>query len=193
MEVKRADLNRFESPRLLIEELRVSDFAFLNELLNTEGFLKYIGDRNIRSDGQAKDYIFKTLKKDSTQYWVAKLKPELEPAGLVSFVKRDFLPYRDIGFAFLPRHMGRGYAYEAVRATLIRIPVEHDKEMVLAITDKCNKSSIRLLEKLKFEYQKEVDNDGEILSVYGIDTAKLAGLVQNSVVPHLKTEGNSGL
>jgi len=76
---------------------------------------------------------------------------------------------------------------------LSKIPVEYGKETVLAITDKCNKSSIRLLEKLKFEYQKEVDNDGEILSVYGIDTAKLAGLVQNSVVPHLKTEGNSGL
>ena len=175
MQSSRAEWNRFESPRLLIEKLHVSDFAFINELLNTEGFLKFIGDRNVRSDDDAKVYIAKTLENESIQYWVVKLKPELAPVGIVSFVKRDYLPCPDIGFAFLPRYTGKGFAFEAVNAALGRILPECGNETVIAITDNDNAPSMRLLHKLGFKFKRELERDGKFLQVYEIDAGNIQG------------------
>jgi len=174
------DIDKFESLRLFIEKLQVSDFAFINELLNTEGFLIFIGDRNVRSDDDAKIYITKTLENENIQYWVVRLKPELIPVGIVSLVKRDFLPCRDIGFAFLPRYMGKGFACEATSTVLKKILLDYDDDVMVAITDKNNIPSIRLLEKFGFEYNRELERDGKFTQVYGIEINKLAGNIQSS-------------
>ena len=170
----RTDWNKFESARLLIKSLQVSDFAFINELLNTEGFLKFIGDRNVRSDDDAKAYIAKTLENENIHYWVVRLKPQLASVGMVSLVKRDILPCPDIGFAFLPRYTGNGFAFEAVGAALNRIQAEYGNEAMVAITDNDNVPSMRLLEKLGFKYQKDIEKDGKLLRVYEIYTGKPA-------------------
>jgi len=174
----RRELNSFESPRLFIEMLREADFAFINELLNTEGFLKFIGDRNVRSDDDAKAYISKTLKNRNILYWVVRLKGELAPVGIVSLVKRDSLPGRDIGFAFLPRYTGKGLAFEATSAALSRILPNYNDDVMFAITDSDNKPSIRLLEKFGFRQQKELEKDGKLSKVYEISTGILAAHIQ---------------
>ena len=149
-----------------MEKIQVSDFAFVNELVNTEGWLAFIGDRNVHSDEQAKTYISKTLENNNIQYWVARVKPDLLPAGIVSLVRRDYLPCRDIGFAFLPRFMKMGFAYEAVNALLHVLQPCNNSDTILAITSKANTPSIRLLEKLKFMYQKDIEHEGKFIQVY---------------------------
>ena len=166
MKVK--ELNSFESTRLLMEKMRLSDFAFINELLNTEGFLKYIGDRNIRSDEDAKAYIVKILENPDIQYWVVSAKSDPVPMGIVSLVKRDYLPLHDIGYAFLSRFTNRGFAFEATNAVIRKLLYDCGYEELLAIPNKSNTRSVRLLGKLSFSYKKEIEHEGKIIQVYSI-------------------------
>lgn len=71
--------------------------------------------------------------------------------GMCGFVRRDGLPYPDIGFAFLPDFEGKGYAHESARAAMRYGWEELGLKRVLAITSLDNDSSIRLLRKLGFK------------------------------------------
>ena len=166
--MKQKEPDSLESSRLIMEKMRLSDFAFINELLNTEGFLKYIGDRNIRSDEDAKAYIAKILENPDIQYWVVYIKSDPVPMGIVSLVKRDYLPLHDIGYAFLPRYMGRGFAFEAARALTEKLLLDCGFNELLAVPNKCNTRSVRLLGKLRFSYKNEIEREGKIIQVYSI-------------------------
>jgi len=161
-------LNGFESPRLIMTKMQVSDFALINELLNTEGFIKYIGDRNIRSDEDAKAYIEKTLENRNIHYWIVSLINENIPVGMVSLVKRDFLPIPDIGYSFLPQFLNRGFALEATYNLMRKLFVYCNMDELLAIPNKDNERSVHLLEKLCFTYQKEIEHEGKVIQVYSI-------------------------
>ena len=163
------ELNTFESSRLLMKRMRVSDYALINELLNTDGFIKYIGDRNIRSDEDAKAYIERTLENQNIQYWVVTVKSEMVQAGIVSLVMRDYLPVRDIGYAFLPRFMNRGFAFEASYALMKKLILDCGMDELLATPNKSNARSVHLLEKLCFTHQREIEHEGKVIQVYSIN------------------------
>ena len=86
--------------------------------MNTPGWLKFIGERNVRSPEYALEYINRILHNENVAYWTVKLKPNSIPIGVITLIKRDYLPHHDIGFAFLPEYSGKGYAYEATSAVM---------------------------------------------------------------------------
>lgn len=45
--------------------------------------------------------------------------------GLVTLIKRDYLDFNDIGFAFLPTYFSNGYAYEATKTVLENLSKYH--------------------------------------------------------------------
>ena len=57
-----------ETERLTIRPLIVQDAEFIVELLNTEGWIEFIGDRNVKDVKSAKDYINKILSNDKFYY-----------------------------------------------------------------------------------------------------------------------------
>ena len=48
-----------ETNRLILSKITADDAPFILELMNTPGWLKYIGDRNINTVEEARDYIKK--------------------------------------------------------------------------------------------------------------------------------------
>ena len=163
-----------ETERLVIREIDESDAAFMNALLNSPGFLKYIGDRGIRSDDDARRFISERYRKSYADngygLYAVLLKDNLVPVGMCGFVRRDTLPGPDLGFAFLPEHEGKGYGQESSIAVLRYGREELGFERVLAITTLDNRASIRLLEKLGFTLEKKMDGpDGERLNVFSTD------------------------
>src|SRR6476469_6065198 len=136
-----------QSERLIMNPVRTEDYEFIRKLVNTEGWLKFIGDRNIHSIDASKAYIQKIIDSSTIDYWVAFLKETKKPIGMVSLVKRDYLEHFDIGFAFLPEYTGKGYAYEATYAVLQKLKEATDITEILAITIPGNISSIKLLQK----------------------------------------------
>ena len=81
----------FFTERLIIGQLDNSSIAFVQELTNSEGWLKFIGDRNIHSPEQAKDYIEKIDKSLTAKYWKVSLKENQIPIGVITLIQRDYL------------------------------------------------------------------------------------------------------
>ncbi|MEO6906138.1 MAG: GNAT family N-acetyltransferase [Ginsengibacter sp.] len=152
--------------RLLINPLSTSDDHFILELLNTEGWIKFIGNRNIHSQTDASAYIQKILNNENLIYWIVKVKDNERAIGIVTFIKRDYLEYHDIGFAFLPEFSKKGYAYEATKAVLNKLQMDHKLTHILATTMPENKASIELLTKLGFAFEKEIEVEKETVLVY---------------------------
>jgi len=162
----------FETERLLVKPTTIAEAPFMLQLLNSEGWLKNIGDRKVYTE------------EDATAYIETKLRPQIErlgygnftvfhkqsklPIGTCGLYDRDGLEGIDIGFAFLPEYFGKGYGYESAQklfeiatGILVIKPIN-------AITTKENKASQKLLEKLGFMFIKTITlpNDNEELLFY---------------------------
>lgn len=152
--------------RLSIQFITPDDASFFLELVNTEGWLKFIGDRQVHSIQESITYINNLIKKENFYYWTVKLKDHDVPIGIISLLKRDYLDHFDLGFAFLPQHSGKGYAYESANAVLTFLMNEKMHQVILGTTIPENMNSIRLLKKLKFSFLKEIVHESMILHIY---------------------------
>ncbi|MEO6304553.1 MAG: GNAT family N-acetyltransferase [Bacteroidia bacterium] len=161
------------TPRLLIEPLGLNDTDFIFQLLNTEGWIKFIGNKNIQSKEDANAYIKKITENKNYSYLVVRLKENKTELGIVTFIKREYLQHHDIGFAFLPEHAGKGYAYEAASAYLSDLLVNNKFSQLLATTLPENTSSISLIKKLGLKYKEEIKEENEILHVYEVSAEDL--------------------
>lgn len=162
-----------ETERLVIRELDSAvDAETIFELLNTPKFLRYIGDRGVRSVEEARDFIENRYRQSYRDHGYGLYAVELKdgtPIGMCGFVRRDTLPGPDIGFAFLPEFEGQGYGFESAAAMM-----EYGREVlgfgeVLAITSLDNHASGHLLEKLGFRFVEEISSGGEKLRLYASD------------------------
>ena len=81
-------------------------------------------------------------------------------------MKRDYLEHFDIGFAFLPQHSGKGYAYEAANEVLSMAGLNPEYATVLAIAKPDNVRSISLLTKLGLRFEKVMEVEGEKVHIY---------------------------
>ena len=160
------------SERLSITALNTTDAKFIFELVNTEGWLTYIGDRNIHSLEDAHSYIQKIIDSPDISNWVVRLRQDNTPAGIISLIKRDHLENPDVGFAFLPSFTGNGYAYEATGTVLKHFIDNTEYPFVLGVTVVENTASISLLKKLGFQFQKEIEVKKEKLLVYAVSKDK---------------------
>jgi RimJ/RimL family protein N-acetyltransferase len=166
--------SNYLTSRLVLNELKPGDESFIIELVNTPEWIKFIGDRKIRTQEDATSYIQKILNDPNVNYWLVRLQEQNIPIGVVTFMKRHYLEHYDIGFAFLPKFGSKGYAYEATKAVLTDIISDSSHSHILATTLKENIKSIKLLEKLGFRYEKEIENESEFLSVYSATVDKLS-------------------
>lgn len=160
-------LMTINTERLFIEQLSEADASFIFELLNTEDWIKYIGNRNINSPADAVTYIQKINENPDITYWSVKLRAPKAAIGLITLIKRDYLDFNDIGFAFLPAFSKKGYAYEATKAVLLNLAKNNIIENILAITLPGNKSSVKLIEKLGLKFEKIIEQNNEKLHLYG--------------------------
>lgn len=163
----------YSTERVTLNELSLDDVDFIIELVNTPGWIKFIGDRNIHSQGEAKVYVQKIIENPNITYWVVKLKGENTCIGIITFIKRDYLDDYDIGFAFLPKYSKRGFAYEATIPVLNDAVNNYDHRRILATTLQENVDSIKLLERLGFRYDRQIENGQHSLLVYSVDAEKL--------------------
>jgi RimJ/RimL family protein N-acetyltransferase len=149
-----------ETERLLLREFTLDDTSFIIELLNSPGWIKYIGDRNIKTKENALAYLqngpLKSYQDNGFGLSMVEIKDDGTAIGMCGIIKRDTLNNPDIGFAFLPAYNGKGYALEMASATLDFAKKTLGMPVISAITLPGNANSIRLLEKLGFRYSQQV-------------------------------------
>ena len=94
--------------RLRIRELSEQDAAFILELLNTPGFLQYVGDKGVRNEDDARRYVREgpadSYAKHGFGLWAVELNGCGLPLGICGLLKRPALDDVDLGFGFLASH-----------------------------------------------------------------------------------------
>lgn len=146
--------------QLQLREFDLNDTDFIIQLVNSPKWIEFIGDRNIKSQAEAKTYLTNGPIKSYADYgfglWLVELKEEALPIGMCGLLKRDYLASPDIGFALLPEYLGKGYGHEIAQATLQYARDQLKITEILAITDEKNIISIKLLTKLGLYQNKEI-------------------------------------
>lgn len=145
------------------------DAEFIVELLNDSSFLRFIGDKGVRTIEDARRYIL-TGPMDSYErhgfgLWLVELKSSKTPIGMCGLLKRDILSDVDIGFAFLPPYRSKGYAFESAAAVMDYGRNVLGLRRIVAITDEENTGSIRVLEKIGMTFERMIrlsEDDAEI-------------------------------
>ncbi|HEX3767504.1 MAG TPA: GNAT family N-acetyltransferase [Puia sp.] len=158
--------NSILTARLILKKLSVHDTDFILSIVNSKGWLENIGDRNIHSKKEATEYINKILRTENFTYWVVRTRDTNTSIGIISLIKRAYLENFDIGFAFLPEYHNYGYAYEAAKSVLMMVSRSPEFKIMLATTLPSNISSIKLLTKLGFRYEKENETENNKMHIY---------------------------
>lgn len=146
-----------ETPRLVLRHLEERDASFIVELLNDPDWIRFIGDRGIRTPGDAVAYLrngpIDMYARVGFGLNCVESKESGEPVGICGLIKRDNLEDVDLGFAFLPRARGRGHALDASKAMLAHARDVLGLRRVVAIVAPGNDRSTSLLERLGFRFE----------------------------------------
>ncbi|MDE2235002.1 MAG: GNAT family N-acetyltransferase [Gammaproteobacteria bacterium] len=153
-----------KTPRLVVRRLVLEDAPFILELVNDPAWLHYIGDKNVHSLQDARDYIRKgpldMYARLGFGLYMVTLKTGIR-IGLCGLIKRDGLEHVDLGFALHERYRGRGYAREAAAAVLEYGRNKLGLKRILAITAPDNQRSIQLLQNIGFVYEQNLTLPGQ--------------------------------
>lgn len=141
-----------ETNRLILRECTLQDAPFIYKIMNSEGWLKNIGNRSINSVKDAEIYMqqnyLDSYKKYGFGSYVVRLKEDGTPIGTSGLYKRDRLDFPDIGFAYLEEYGNKGYAFEAANAIMKYAKETLKLQTITGITLPTNTASIKLLKKL---------------------------------------------
>ena len=164
-----------ETKNLLLRLPEISDAASIVKLMNQPDCVKYIGDRNIKNIEDAENYItekYLTLFKTyGFCLYIVCQRESNTVVGLCGLIKREELEDVDIGFAILTDYQGNGYVSEAAMAVKNHAFDTLGLKRLVGITDKLNKGSIRVLEKIgmTFENHLKLNNEDKEIKLYGLN------------------------
>ncbi len=125
--------------------------------MNDPTFIRFIGDKNIKTQTSARVYIEKFMipheLKHGFSTFTIQIKGDLNPIGTCGLYKRPSRSGVDVGFGLLSNFQGLGYGEEAVNR-LVQAGFKHfNLSRIESITSPQNKAARKLLEKLKFNLE----------------------------------------
>ena len=103
--------------------------------------------------------------------WLVEEKQLNLPIGMCGLLKRDVLEDVDIGYALCPEFWSKGYAREAAEGVMSYARDILRLKRLVAVTNPGNQSSIRVLEKIGFAYERMVrlSDDAMEIKLFGRD------------------------
>ncbi|HXA47975.1 MAG TPA: GNAT family N-acetyltransferase [Burkholderiaceae bacterium] len=169
-----------ETNRLIIRHMNKDDAEFILGLLNQPTWLRFIGDRGVKTLEDAQNYILQgqveTYARLGFGFYIVELKESGSAIGMCGLAKRDYLDDVDIGFALLPQYCGNGYAYESASAVFDYAKNVLGLKRLVATTRVGNQSSAKLLEKLGLRFERMMphpDGSRELL-VFAVEMEESA-------------------
>lgn len=151
--------------RLNIRWLTTDDAPFILRILNEPSFIHFIGDKGVRDLEGARQYILNgpiaSYQQHGFGLYLVTRKADGLSLGICGLLRRDSLSHVDIGFAFLPEFWNKGYAFESASAVM-----DYGKDVlkltrIIAITNKDNDASAKLLEKLGLRFDRLIKLSSE--------------------------------
>lgn len=156
--------------RLRFRQAEPGDSAFMLQLLTEPSWERFIRPTGVHTEEEARAYLdekFIPAYTNGLGFWLVESVETGKPMGVCGLAKRPFLENIDLGFAFLEEYWGRGYAEEAAFSTIDYARETLGKTILWAITVSDNAASIRLLQRLGFNYLEDVTKpEGDKVSVF---------------------------
>ena len=160
-----------ETDRLTLRAIGLDDAEFMRRLLNEASFLRFIGDRGVRTVDEACAFIEKAReasKHGAGGTYLVELTANAQPLGICGLMRKPWLAAPDLAYAFVPEAGGKGYAIEAASSVmeLARDTLRLTRVDAVVVHD--NERSIRVLQKLRFEPMGTITDprDGTELQLY---------------------------
>ncbi|KQT24415.1 GNAT family acetyltransferase [Chryseobacterium sp. Leaf405] len=155
----------YETERLILRPISLEDGAFILDLYNRPKFIKFIGDRHLKTVSDAENYIqnrfLPQMERLGFGNYLMLTKEGNQKIGAIGIFEREGLDVVDIGFSLLNEFEGKGYAYEAgLKIKSIGMD-DFGLKKISAITTKENFSSQKLIEKLGLKFKKIVNIPGD--------------------------------
>ena len=147
--------------RLILREFEFSDDEAMYRLNSDEDVMRYTGDVRFNSIEESRNLIKKypDYEKNGFGRWATITKKDKEFIGWCGLKKLEDNTV-DIGYRFFKKHWNKGYATEAASACLEYGFEVLGLEEIIANADKENMGSIRVMEKIGMNFEKEFAYDG---------------------------------
>jgi RimJ/RimL family protein N-acetyltransferase len=164
---------RLETKRLFLRWLTLDDAELMLAVWNDPTFIRYVGDRQIRTIEAARASLEEGALKLFSDYGYGPFRVALlsddTPVGVCGLFRRLGLDEPDIGFAILPGYWRKGFAYEAASAVVGHAKYDLHLARLTAIVSPENNASIALIEKLglQFERMHRLPGDDDDVAIYG--------------------------
>lgn len=146
-----------ETQRLLLREITLHDTDVMFQLHSNPDVQKYTGEPPIDSIEEMEQAI-QTRINDYKKYgygrWATFLKDKMHFIGWAGLAYLPEFDKIDLGYRFLPKYWGKGYATEASHAILAYGFNNLQLKQIIAIALKENKASIRVMEKVGMKFDK---------------------------------------
>jgi len=160
-----------ETERLILRELTPKDSRYFYELNLSPNVIKYTGDKAFETIMEAEKFLKKYTDYQINGFgrWAVTDKSNNEFLGWCGLKYVADLDETDIGFRFFEKHWNKGFATESAKAC-IKYGFENlNLKTIIGRAMKENVASIKVLEKLGMNYEKEFDFDEHLGLIYRIE------------------------
>ncbi|MES2134188.1 MAG: GNAT family N-acetyltransferase [Bacteroidota bacterium] len=140
-----------ETPRLILRKKVVEDAPFFMELNSNPMVTKYTGDGAFKNREEAENivrYVIGQYEKNGYGRWLVADKETNEPLGWCGLKYHEDNGETDLGYRFMEKHWGKGYATESAMACL-QYGFEHfNLKRIVGRAAVKNTASIKVLKKV---------------------------------------------
>jgi RimJ/RimL family protein N-acetyltransferase len=161
--------------RLTLYRFTLDDAPFAFSLVTDASFVRYIGDKGVRTLDDARNYLkngpIASYERHGFGLFKVVRNATGEPVGMCGLLKRDTLEDVDLGYAFMPAFWSHGYGAESAAGVIDYGRRQHGLTRLVAITQSDNLASIRVLERSGFAFERVVQLGPEptkLLRLFGL-------------------------
>ncbi len=173
-----------ETERLILRPVLDADLDGMFELDSNPKVHKYLGNNPITTKEQAQegiDYLKKQYKERGIARWAVIHKDTNEFMGWsgIKYLNKSegmngFHHVYELGYRFIPKFWGKGYATESAQAWVNYMFAKTDVKRLYAAADIPNKGSVNVLQKVGFKITNEFvfEWEGQQFDCYWLELEK---------------------
>lgn len=149
-----------QTKRLVLNQISTEDFGVFASILRDKELTEFLPKGEPYSEEEIIEFFLERLthwKSGFGTFAISKKEDQNITVGYVGIEMVEGTEYKDIRYAILKDHSGKGLAFEAAEACLVDFFKQFPNETVFGVVYPDNSSSIRILEKLGMKPEKEIN------------------------------------
>jgi RimJ/RimL family protein N-acetyltransferase len=156
-----------ETERLIIRPFKKSDISSYSQIISDPSVMKYIGNGKPQTYSQAESYIIKNIEHYESFGWSRFAVVESKSDTLIGFCGYSYYNNEiDFGWRYAKKYWKKGYGTEAALAVLDIGLNKFNFSRIVCISFPMNIGSIKIIKKLGFKFEKNINLEGNKLEQY---------------------------